>query len=285
MARRLDWCFTDFEHLDEDHYDEWYNAGGIQYIIAQVEQCPDTGRQHVQGYVIFDTRKRFSALKKIDPARHWSPRMAPLRQQAADYCRKDESRVGWSRQWGLFEEDQHGKRSDLVAIKRKLDEGASVEDIARSDEHFTDWVRYNRAFDTYKRMCVEKRSWVPEVFVFWGPPGVGKTRRVMEETKGAVYTKPPNSHWFDGYDGCSDVLLDDYDGYLPFRYLLQLLDRYPMQVQTKGAHINFAPKRIFLTSHTPVESWYPAATDIDMAALKRRITQIIHLSVNGQVAE
>jgi len=268
MSRVPDWCFTDFHHLEEKFYDDWYNTGGIQFLICQLEMCPETGTLHIQGYVIFDTRKRLSALKKIDAQRRWSPRQAPLRQQAADYCRKEESRAGWSRTWGLFEELAPGKRSDLVQIKRKLDEGASIEDIM--DDHFSDWCRYGRAFREYKRIKSIKRNFKSHVTVYWGPTGTGKSTRVLHETKGNVYIKEGCKDWWDDYDGTQDVLIDEFYGGFRWTYLLNLLDRFPMRVETKGGYVNFAPKRIFITSNRHPSTWY-SHEYADVGALMRRI--------------
>lgn len=66
----------------------------IKYGIWQQERCPTTGRLHLQGYFEFSKPMRMSAVKRAigDAAAHVEPRNGS-REEARDYCRKEESRV------------------------------------------------------------------------------------------------------------------------------------------------------------------------------------------------
>lgn len=120
-----------------------------------------------------------------------------------------------------------------------------------------------------------KRDWVTEVLVFWGRTGAGKTR-LVHELATDLYIHPGGA-WFDGYDGQADVLFDDFGG-SDFRlpYLLKLLDRYQMTVPIKGGFVQWAPRRIFITSNIDPNNWYSGAFIEHQAALRRRITGIRH---------
>jgi len=98
----------------------------------------------------------------------------------------------------------------------------------------------------------------------------GKVLEFLHETKGNVYIKEGCKDWWDDYDGTQDVLIDEFYGGFRWTYLLNLLDRFPMRVETKGGYVNFAPKRIFITSNRHPSTWY-SHEYADVGALMRRI--------------
>ena len=59
--------------------------------------------------------------------------------------------------------------------------------------------------------------------------------------------------WMQGYNGQESVILDDFnpdasDDKL-FKTLLQMFDRYPLQMNKKGGSVWFRPTHIFVTSN------------------------------------
>lgn len=66
-ARSKNWCFTclniDYEPLRE--YRNSYN-----YLVYGRETCPDTGRPHLQGFVSFRIRAKFSTVCQRLPGAH-----------------------------------------------------------------------------------------------------------------------------------------------------------------------------------------------------------------------
>jgi len=82
--------------------------------------------------------------------------------------------------------------------------------------------------------------------------------------------------WFDGYDGQDHVLFDDFRAsWCTFSHLLNLLDKYPVNVEIKGGFRMFKPKIIWITSATHPRSTYTLDNskdkDGDIAQLIRRI--------------
>lgn len=252
---------------------------GIKGLLLGFE-ISESGTRHIQGYVEFHGRKRLRQVRTLFPGCHMEPRRGRA-EQAVSYCIKTGS---WSL-LGRLEIKKPGQRSDLEALKEDLLRKKSIKDI--SDDHFACFLKYDRAISKFRSIHSERRFWVPEVFVYWGPTGTGKTSKVWNDNPPAdIWAYSAESGcWFDGYDGQSIVLFDEFHGGI-FRlpYLLKLLDAFPMQVPVKGGFVNWVPKKIFITSNIDPVSWFPNANSEHVRALMRRVTNIIHFaSINSSL--
>ena len=156
-----------------------------------------------------------------------------------------------------------------MEIKEELDNGASELDIA--EKYFAKWVVYRRSFQAYATLKATHRTWETRVHVYWGKTGTGKTRFVMNQIMDSSFWSPYDYKWFCGYEGQKIVLLDDYRGEYKLQMLLKLLDRYPMQVPTKGGHTEWLPTKVYITSNIHPNEWYPDADRYSVAALFRRL--------------
>lgn len=127
--------------------------------------------------------------------------------------------------------------------------GASELEIA--EEHFGKWCIYRRSFDKYKALIQDNGIRLQlRVIVLWGQAGTGKTRYCYDQFP-ELYSCPDSSlKWFDGYQGESTVLIDDYRGTADESFLLKLLDIYPLQVPVKGGFAQWRAQTILITSNT-----------------------------------
>lgn len=255
-------------------------SSGLRFLVYQSEQV---ATWHLQGYLLYWGRGlTFARAKVLLPDGCHIEVRHGTHGQARDYCTDEEKRHApadplqdWS-QPIIYGEDQQpadggrGARSDLVSVKRRLDEGASEVQIA--DEFFGQWVRYNRSFTRYMALKAPPRNSPTITIVYWGEPGTGKTRRVSEEISDSVYWLPkPNSGraFWDGYEGQEDVVIDEFFGWLPRDLCCRLCDRYPFRVETKGGSVPFSAKRIFITSNNPPSSWWPR---VGLGPMHRRLS-------------
>lgn len=274
------WTFTHFNLETFVCIDECNEDNALKYGIYQLELCPETQRVHVQGYFEFVRPVRRTHVQRILGGElcHAEPRRGTP-QQARTYCCKEETRLCAPTEFGSLPQGR-GERTDLQAIFSTLDEGGTPQEVARAYPEA--WARYFRAVDRYYLEFAPVRDWPMEVRVFYGEPGSGKTSAVYAEARTRGYRVYPvmapnvtnGSVWFDGYSGQEIVLLDDFYGWLPWTFLLTLLDRYPLNVQFKGGVQPFRSRIICFTSNEHPRFWYNYGGRMQYSALARRITEI-----------
>ena len=247
------WCFT--LQVDDANAEVKHNLIGnddnvhVNYAIWQLELG---SHFHYQGYIEFKTKKTMLGLKELMlGGAHWEIRRG-TDVQARDYCAKSDSQVEGPWEFGTFVAAEPGKRTDLLEIKQRIDDGASDLDIAA--DHFSNWCRYRNSFSVYRRMIAVPRKWKTQVICLWGVTGNGKSRWAVNNTVNPYHAY--NGKWWDDYDGSQDVILDDFTGWIEFNILLRMMDEYPCKVEMKGGAINWAPRRMVITSNLPPWKWY-----------------------------
>lgn len=262
----------------------------ITYAVFGKE-TGESGNPHLQGYVEFRHPVKWTTIHKKLHGAHVEERYksSPAARTAA-YCKKGEqSHREWELEgtegpnyglngiiceWG--EISAQGTRNDLHPATEMVRAGKRIREVA--EEHPEIFVKYHRGLLALQTALVVPRNEVPEVRVYWGSTGAGKSRKARDwlDEKRYVWW-PTQGQWFCGYAGEKDVLLEEFRGQWPFGMLLALLDRYDCKVQYKGGMVEFAGIRIAITSPIHPDKWY---AQFDLAAnekldqLKRRITLI-----------
>ncbi|GBN06555.1 hypothetical protein AVEN_208681-1 [Araneus ventricosus] len=79
-----DWYFTTFRVSPEPVFHERI----YEHLVLGRDSCPDTGCQHLQGFVYFNERQRFLAFKKLFPDSHLEVAKGSPEQNKV-YCTKD----------------------------------------------------------------------------------------------------------------------------------------------------------------------------------------------------
>jgi hypothetical protein len=271
MSIAKNWCFTLNNYCEEEL--NLLEAIGdelpepVRYLCYGKE-VGSNGTPHLQGYISLDRKKRRSYLKELISVRAHFEVAKGSPSQNRDYCSKDGDFVEFGRCPG-----GKGGRNDITLLKQAIEGGARYDEIRDSFPKL--YLRYEKAINKWIQDLQPSRNWVPKVNVFTGDTGTGKTRSVYEFTDAKNIYKHPGGGWFDGYNGQSVALFDDFNGgEFKLTYLLQLLDRYPMMVPVKGGFVNWIPKHIYITSNKEVEEWYQNCSDKHLSALKRRISFI-----------
>lgn len=92
----------------------------VKCAAVQQEKCPDTGREHFQGFVQLVKPMRLMSIKsllKCDSAHLERTKGSPI--QAWDYCTKEETRIGGPWTYGDKPGGQ-GKRQVLYVIHTQV---------------------------------------------------------------------------------------------------------------------------------------------------------------------
>lgn len=179
-----------------------------------------------------------------------------------------------------------GKRSDLSEVKRRLDEGEDVNDIVQgSVEAFSAGAKHLAFFSAYQGQIKRRKEFeMPEVLVYYGATGTGKTRKAYEDMGYDLattwrWTPGAGSTFFCGYTGQDNVIFDEFRGQIAMGNMLTLLDGYPMTVQIKGGSVAWSPKKVILTSPIHPKEWYSSMGDDRIEQLLRRIKKVTKFSL------
>lgn len=275
------WVFTLNNPEDNDIPKEWPE---VEFCFWQLE-TGDSGTPHLQGYVAFTSNKRMTWLKKqCHPRCHWENRKGNHEQAKhyntkphvgceCEHCKKNRNgRLAGPWDIGTVPESMRGKRTDMLSLKRKLDSGATLADVARDDETFAVVAKYYRWIPLYLSLTGKQRDWATETVVYWGAPGIGKSRRVRHEAgPDAFWLSKPGGQtcWWDGYIGQAVVVIDEFYGWIARDLMCRICDRYPLNVETKGGSQPFLAKKIFITSNEHPSAWW---SKIGLGAMTRRLS-------------
>lgn len=260
MDRSYNYVFTDFD-VSEESIKAWKEIE-CRYLIIGDETCPETKRKHFQGYIEFNSKISGMNLQKKIGHKFWNKEAKGGADANFTYSSKEEI---------LLERGhpkQQGKRSDLDIVREHINDGGKVEECME----FCRSMQAYKFAETYANYKQPDRNWLPEVYIFWGEPGTGKTRKAVEEHKGTIIVY--NGTFFLGYKNQECVIFDDFDGYCDRQLLLNLLDRYPLVVNIKGGEKKWNPRKIIFTSNINPKDW-----SCWNSALERRITSVEKFSM------
>lgn len=269
MSRSRNWCFTINNYSNEEI--EKCNNVECNYIIYGDETGAE-GTPHLQGYLEFKDAKTLSSVKKMLGGRaHLEIRRGtPL--QASDYCKKE----------GKFVErgelSHQGKRTDLEEIADLVKTGGIEKVVEERPDAF---IKYGKNIERLSELLMKPRDMnkPPTIKWLWGSAGVGKTKSATANCD-SFYTWN-STKWWNGYRQQQRIVIDDFDydvsddkSLAKYRYLLRLLDRYPIQVETKGGMIHINSPEIFITCEFPPDHYW---TDNKLLQITRRLDEIVHI--------
>lgn len=258
MTKSRWFVFTNF-NLEFDWVNHYNTYENYRYICYGTEVCPTTGREHQQGWIYLKNPR--ANLKELRPI-HSEVMMGSIDQNDV-YC----SKQGSLTEFGT--KPRQGERKDLDGMMRLVEGGATELELAQTNASL--WCQYGRRFEDFRRLLQRRRRWETKVIVFYGPPGSGKTRQAHADGgEDLAVVTFVSGQFFQGYNGESKVLLDDFDHLsMPRQVFLHITDRYPYVANVKNGSVNWAPEVIYITSNYHPREWYG-----DDEAVLRRISVV-----------
>jgi len=221
---------------------------------------------HWQLFVVMQRQVRLATIKRIFGD---SVHAEPTKSSAAEnYVWKEETSIAGTR-FELGERKlKRNDPKDWDAIKKAAIEGR-VDDVP-SDV-------YIRSYHALRKICVDNAKPVGrsvQCKVYIGPTGTGKSHAAWNEGGMDSYPKDPLTKFWDGYQGQSNVIIDEFRGIVSISHLLRWLDNYPMLVEIKGSAVVLKATNFWITSNLHPRLWYPDLDETTMQALLRRLTII-----------
>lgn len=256
-CRSKNWVFTSFNVTTEPLVEQRHQ---IQYLVYGKEFCPTSKRAHLQCFVSFKVRTKFSTLKKWLPDCHIEVMRGSIKE-ASDYCKKDND----FKEFGVMPasaEKGCNKFKEVISLAKS----GKITEI--EDNHPGLYLRYKRTLETLKEFDKSELNGSCGVWIN-GPPRSGKDFAVR--SLGDVFNKPLNK-WWDGYGGEENILLSDVEpshgcwlGY----FLKIWADRYVYIAEIKGGSMKIRPKKIYVTSNFKMEEVFSGPI---LEALRSRFT-------------
>ncbi len=221
-----------------------------------MERGEETGYLHWQVLINHAHAIRFSTLKNLFPTAHIEERKGNL-VQAIAYVTKAETFAGI----------RVGNMKDVPEAKEKklrfedfhamVLNGASVDDLLVS--HSSALYFANRLRELERTLAFQRGRGLRDVKALYlhGKTGVGKTRTLWETYGANMYRVSNYAHPWDSYKGESVLVLDEfYGGNIAFDLLLNVLDRYPLELPARYANKNACWTTVAVVSNVPLSEQY-----------------------------
>lgn len=238
------------------------------------EEVGEGGTPHLQGYLKFAKR---TSLKKIGDklaellGKRPHIEKAKSVKAAIDYCKKD----GKVTEWGDM--PKQGKRADLEAAFAAADSSKPMLEVAR--EHPSVFLRYSRGVEKVRQLHNAKvaEAWREvQCKVYTGPTGCGKTRLAMsikcEDGREPYKIQGDQLTWWDGYEGESHIVIDEYANNVACTKMLGILDGYKLRLPIKGGFTYARWTHVIITTNLKRDELHPKAGEEHRKAFERRIT-------------
>lgn len=268
-------CFTDFKNSRVDYAKIYYNNKDmIRFLYTGTEICPKTKKQHQQSYIQMYSQCRATYIQKMFNEKFHIDKCRGGPLQNIKYCGKDED----VRKWGTMSSGQ-GFRTDLHNIKDDIKKGSSTYEIM--DNYTGQFIRYYNGIGKVKALVdkKERNKWRDiKVISLTGKAGEGKTKYVYDkhgyDNVFCADSKMMKSNFLGMYDGEKVLLIDDFNGWIEYNYLLRLLDGHPLPINIKNGDTYANWNTVYITSNVVPGDWYRKTSD----NLKRRFTSCLEVT-------
>lgn len=241
----------------------------MRYVRGQLERGSNTDYLHWQLLVVFTKPVRLETVRRTFGDVHAEPSRSSA---ATEYVWKDDTAIDGTR----FE---IGKLPFKRSSPRDWD---AIWDLARSGQleaiDRSALVPYYRTLRTIAADFAKPAFRSVTARVYWGRTGSGKSHRAWTEAGDDAYSKDPRTKFWDGYQGQTHVIFDEFRGAIDVGHLLRWLDKYPVNVEIKGSSTPLKATDFWFTSNIDPRKWYPDLDEETLNALLRRIN-IIHFDM------
>lgn len=244
------------------------------YSIYYVQVGEEDGYEHWQAYAEFQTKQRFSAIKKVLPGVHIQKALGS-RTDNWTYCSKQLGSHGTILEWGA-DAPEHGSRTDIGSAITAINGGATTWSLCNDSATASTYVKYHSGLDKYrsalgmKEAQATRRSAPRQCLLLWGLAGTGKSTWAMTQAwpkLEEIYLKNSANKWWDGYSPTVHkmVIVDEIMIGTPFPVdqLKNLLDvnNNGFLGECKNGTLWVNPQKVILISNYDPRQWFQGATE------------------------
>lgn len=277
-------CFTWFGVEDEIEINQIYTSHTdmIRYLGCGREVCPETGNIHYQCYIQMFKQCRASFIQKIFGEKFHIEVCRGTVEQNLGYCSKDGEYI----EFGTPSSGQ-GYRSDLWHIKNDLSNGCSMYDIMNN--YTSDFIRYSsgiakmKSLIDYEQGCCDRGAL--NCVTLTGKAGVGKTSFVYKKHGYKNVFKLTETMYKSGfwgnYSGQDTLLIDEFNGWIRYKDMLDIMDRHPLPVNIKNGNTMARWKNVYICSNVKPAYFYKSFDIKDN--FKRRISSCLEVTKGNTI--
>lgn len=247
------------------------------WLILSLEQCPSTGRYHLQGACYYKTQSRLSQIRKdFGSTGHYEVMRGNIEQNVT-YCSKDATHVAGP--WEFGKRPSQGKRSDWEAVKQDAIARKSLSEITMAYPHLAPCQNGIRALIEAAMPPVPIERPI-EVWYLFGPTDVGKTHRALMAFPDAyvVRGKYREGKSFDQYEGQDVLVFDEWDPLeWPLTEMNMMLDKWkcPLACRYQNKYARWT--KVVITSNIKPSECYSAVRTGQRESFMRRLTNIYEI--------
>ncbi len=240
----------------------------VVYAVYQHERG-ESNTDHLQLFVCVGSSISLVQCKRLLGSQRWHCERARAPTEAEAYCRKTDSRVNGPWTVGELPDDFDGQgaRRDIEAERDAILQGMypGGRDFAMA---FPAGVvaRSRGNLQLYNQVHGQARTTRPEIIIYWGASGTGKTYKACNDHPGEKYFKPPGK-WWDGYHHQAVTVYNDFCptawdfGWNEFKRLSDWAD---VNYEAKGSSVRFNSPKVIFTANSDPRTWW--AMDRDQAS-------------------
>ena len=271
------------------------NFRTLEYC-AMADEMGKTYHTHI--FVYFNSRVRFSTVKKNFPKAHVDV-VKGMVSDNINYIRKtgkwkDSEKAETSipdtfEEYGKRPPDSKGKLSDMTELYQMVNDGMTNTEILSINQ---DYILLIDKIDKLRTMLLtEKYKGIIRknlrVIYISGATGTGKTSDVLAE-HGAenVYRVTDYLHPFDSYNCQPVICFDEFRSSLYLKDMLNYCDIYPLELPARFSNKYACYDTVYIISNWGLEKQYSELQKEDMASWKaflRRISEVREYKGIGNV--
>lgn len=251
---------------DHDHIKETLSKFKNCIYWCMSDETGEEGTFHTHVYFQCSEAAKFSTVKRRFPEAHIDMRSMSA-QVCRDYVFKEGAQANTEKATTNHREshEESGEcpveriaKSGLPELLDMVKSGMTTFEIINE---FPGYINQLDKIDRLRQICIQdehknKRREV-EVTYIWGPPGVGKTRFVMD-TFGddKVYRVTDYSHPFDSYNGEDIIAFEEFRTSIPIEDMLKYLDIYRVEAPARYFNRQLIFTKVFILTNIDLRAQY-----------------------------